>query len=245
MEKNSLIEIIKEERIKFHENTSHHAKMEILNNIIQIKRRLLIDFNEELDIYLDIKKFIKEYILSIEEGRYGYDIIRVKRILEYIGFVKNEAKVSLFYFTKRLLIHYGFDDEFKVIETSMKKIEIKLLFENFRFSKLFKLFYLISTYNTITILLVIFLIILVGWIIILPAPEWSNVLFKVEIANYTEELWLNYLLNYIGGLLKINNQYKIMPINPIGVIILAFGRIFVVLFLVNVLLRELNNKLNI
>jgi hypothetical protein len=69
--------------------------------------------------------------------------------------------------------------------------------------------------------------------------------FKVEIANYTEELWLNYLLNYIGGLLKINNQYKIMPINPIGVIILAFGRIFVVLFLVNVLLRELNNKLNI
>ena len=240
-----LLKLEKEEREALKNLNSHHDIMERINNIIQLKIRINNTSDKPIDLYLDLKHFIKAYILSTEEGKYGYDEINLTRILDYTNYLNDEECLSILKYLMRLLYLHGFDEEYKTVEKAHKKKEIRYLVKYKLLNNPFRLFFLLSTYNTTVILSIILLTVIIGWGILLPAPSWSTPLFETNLSRFSGNNLFNVLLNLVSEILHMNKDFKIIPLNTFGSLILIFSKLFIILFVVNILIKELNNKLNI
>jgi len=236
--------LIEKEQQVLNSINSQNDKMEHINNIIQIKLQIKNKFPQErIDIYTDLKEFIKSYLFSREENKFGYDKLDFSLIYKYINELNLNERVNILKFTHRLLVQNSYEEESKEIETKLNHTEIKYCLKNNFLKNFFKLFYLLSTYNIFTIVTIIFFIIFIGWLMLLPAPGWSVQIFKTEMSNYSNNIALNTLLNMLNGLLEIDNNFKVIPINIFSAFFLLVSKFFIIIFVINILIKELTNKI--
>lgn len=243
-ENEELLVLIRDESINYNNASTFHEKMERINNVLQIKIRAKSQFNsKDLDIFLDVKKFLKDYTFSIEEGKHGYDKFNFDSIYFYLNQFNEEEQISLAKYFMRILSLNGFEKEYIVVDEHLKILEIKHCLKNRPMLHVIKLFYLITTYNVWSISLTIFLIIIIVSILILPAPEWIYPIFDIKTTQLCNNIYFNNLFNFVGSILKVNNKFEIEPINLLGISVLILGKLFIIIFVINILIKEFTNKI--
>lgn len=242
--KEELLELIRTETGSYNNANTFHEKMERMNNIIQIKGSLIssgdLTTNE---LYQDVKRFLKDYTLSIDEGKYGYDSLDINPIIKYLDYFEQKEQIALAKYLMRILYLNGFEAEYEKIETYKNRIEINYCLSNKPYLHLIKILYLFTTFNIYTIGGTVLLIILGASFLFLPAPEWSSPIFNIDTLPLCKNVFLNNLLNFIGSILNVHDGFKINPLNSTGIIVLILGKLFIVIFVINILVKEFNNKI--
>jgi hypothetical protein len=239
-----LLALIKNETINYNKANTFHEKMERINNIIQLKIIIISDSNlSDLDLFIDVKRFLKDYTLSIEEGKHGYDKINFNSIYSYINHFKEEEQLSLIKYFMRILYLNGFEKEHIIVEDFKKNLEIKYYLKNRPYLHLIKIFYLLTTYSLWSISITIIIIILIVSILILPSPNWITPIFNIKTAQLCSNNYFNNLFNFVGSILKVNNSFELEPRNILGITVLILGKLFIIIFVINILIKEFTNKI--
>lgn len=226
--------------------SSNHLKAGLYFSILQLKKNIPTLRNVGNSIYIDAKRFISIYINSIEERDLGYDIIDTNKILKCIELVEdNHEQFLLAQNSYRLLKTGGFEEESKKLKkiVNIKKSSL-LKNEPFCFSKYIKLMLHLSTYNIFTILFTVFLLFIVTFIVLLPAPFEKWEIYKVTYHSYSEVFIVNHFVNILTSLFAIDNQFKIEPNSLFGVFSLITLKLFYVIFIVNYLYKKVIDILN-
>jgi hypothetical protein len=238
-----LIKMIENEREQYLIASSYHDKMEIMNSIIQIKRRLLSNgCTSNLELFLDVKRFLKDYTLSLEEVKHGYDGLDFDTIFIYFNMFDEPEQLSLAKYFIRILYINGFEKELKKVEDFKRSLEIRYYWSNKPLSNFLKLLYLLTTYNIWTIMLTMAIIIVLSSILILPSPDWMIPIFNTKTLHLSSSIYFNNLFNFIGNILGVNEAFKIEPLGLLGMIILIFGKLFIIVFVINILIKEFTNR---
>lgn len=240
----NLESILREQQEQIETSKLYRDKFDIQNNIIQINILSDDKYNSQY-LYRDLKSLFRLYILAVEERSYGYDSIERAKIKEYLELLPINQRVSLIRFFGRLLKNHGFEDEVKWIAVEADKAELINLASNFKLKSTFKLLYLAITYNYVTLISSLLFCISVEYLLLLPAPGWSNVIFEVSYDNYNAIPNLNRLLNIFAGLFGVNEDFKVLGINWVGVVMIVTGKIVYILLLLNILVKQLLSRINI
>ena len=225
-------------------NKEISIQSEIYYSIIQIKKENPDLCNYSQSIYIDIKKFIKNYFDSVEEKDHGYDFIDTKKIInsveaEYVP----SARLELYSFTIRLIKSKNQDE--LVDEINKKRILTKFEFILHKKS-IFKYpegVFLISSYNIFTIAISLFLLSLVGVIIVQEAPLKYFELFSFEYENFCKIDPVNQFLNIIAKPLGLADKFKIIPLNVSGVFLLITFKLIYLSIVVNFLYEKVKDNL--
>lgn len=87
-------------------NCKHNAQ--ILYNIAKIKSEYGVQ-NFHQPLYLDIKKFLKNYIISADNEDFGYDNTIFNRIMKIVNLSSPKEKLSLLHTIRRYYLMNGYE----------------------------------------------------------------------------------------------------------------------------------------
>ena len=123
--------------------------------------------------------------------------------------------------------------------------EVNHIFKNRIYNQYFKgiMFYFAHSLKRLMIVILIFFAMVIS--ILLPATEGSFILFRITYDNYSNNFIVNHLLNVITHFAGIDNEFKVEPVNWLGVLLLVSAKLFFVLIVVNFVYRKITDKLNI
>ena len=212
-----------------------------LLNIITLKARYGIsDYHQTM--YVDAKYFITNYIQSINNSDYGYDSINVSKIIRSIENLDNNKKISLLYYTKRVLNSKGYGDEISEIDEKIGQIKINTAIKNREYFKAFRIW---ISQSIKALLLTLFAYSIITTIIMLPAPlSWMEI-FRVHCKTLSSNGLINCFLN---SLLFITGDDTVRPIIeptcPLGVIVHVLIISFFYFTIINYVLRRIEDYMN-
>ncbi|GAA3956162.1 hypothetical protein [Hymenobacter algoricola] len=95
-----------------------------LNNIIQLKNNCTIKSRSNISI--DIKQFIKLYILSAEERASGYDDIVFSKIENIVLVADIRSEISIYEYACKLLKASGHEDQHGQCLEKLTKLKKKI-----------------------------------------------------------------------------------------------------------------------
>lgn len=240
----SLDSSIEQEIKKLNEATSHSAKLQHLNNVIQMKHMASSrQFNREL--YLDVKLFLKYYVLSRDENQFNYDELRFTDVQTNIQLADVHQQVRLIKYLVRLLRIHGYDDEMPDLENEMARAEIRSILASKKITALPKLLFYLTTYNVLTIIASCLVYLGVIYVLLLPAPSWSVQIFRISYHPFTDNYPLNHLLNILSGPLSLAEEFKVEAVNCWGFVLMLLGKIIFIVFILSVLFNNLEKKLKL
>lgn len=214
---------------------------EILYNIIHAKSRFeLQDCHQSL--YLDIKQFLTNYMMAASKADYGYDDIRLDKILNVakcLDDVKQQKAILCIARRHMLVRGYEVDD----ISEEINRMDIKIAYEE---SKWFKLFSLVLSSNLWMLLASYLCYVITLSLVLLPAPfEWMGI-FSSDMITYCDIGFLNHLANTLMLLCgSDDNMPKMTPNCLAGVVVYCLGVILFYFFFVNFIFKKLEDYLTI
>lgn len=212
---------------------------------------LFIKSNEGItDNYSDAKYFIKYYIGSIDDKTFGYDNLNIEKINGCLYLFGHEQRLFLYKFLKKNLVKYHFEKEWKVFETAFYKCQNAILIEK-KFwylhpISIVKFAYNKTIYSYKYLFLLFLFVILTDYLLLLPNPFSFDIsLFKIKYQEICNPFPLNHLANILLGLLEIDSDFKVIPLNFLGTIFILVGKILKTVFVVKYLADKIVNKLDI
>lgn len=235
---------IKEEEEKIKSYSSSYEKLNIYNNIIQL-RGISPDEGIRKPLYSDIKNYLRHSILAIEEPLQGYYEIKQKKIETIISLVSIDEQLSLLNFLVRELKRNGYEEKFDWLSLLIKKRKIKQIWKRPSFRNFFLLLKELSTYNIFSILISILIIFTLYSILLLPAPSENWVCFNSKFNHYSDNKIVNHFINTLTSFCSIDNDFKSNPINIRGVLIEISFKLIVIVLILNYLLEELKSKIKL
>jgi len=237
-----LLSIIANEESKLLNHVSHSDRMCILGSIINIKKELILRDIKNVDIYIDLKKYIKENIHAIDENKFEYDDVRkgfIKEIL--IGF-PDRQKLRIYKYMKKELVAHGFTDSLNWCINEIRGLEHIIAYEDGNYFKWAT--YKIASSLTSIIVFLLFVTLLCT-LILMPAPIEAFSAYNMEYDNYCDNKIINHFLNVICVLFGSANKGKITPTTPLGVISLLVGKIVLIVIVINFIIKEVERRLDL
>lgn len=102
-----------------------------------------------------------------------------------------------------------------------------------------------SSYNIFTLAISLIVFVLISMGIFSPAPcEFMEVLHITKI-NISQDAFLNHLSNVLLYTFDFDDTMKIVPLDIVGVVVIIVLRIFMLLIIVNFLVKEFINRFKI
>lgn len=216
----------------------HH----ILFTIVNIKSENIHFINYKYPLYVEIKNFINEYINSVENRNYGYDMIRIDKIsraIECTSIYREQYELSLY--AARLLQINGFEAEIVELKPKVDKYKTKVLKLNTSVTGRIRLFSHLCSYNLFTVFLILLFVFFISNLIFLPAPTESMTLFHINYMDYASNFYLNHVLNIFSLAIGLQSEQIVVPLNGWGVIVYALLKCAYILLIVNYLYQKLLN----
>jgi hypothetical protein len=229
---------------KINEAQTFLEKFEFQNNLIQLKLSTG-QVKHKSDIYLDIKHFIHFYIKSLDERRNNYDELQIKKIYDYLKDLSSEEKIKLISYLIRQLKIHGYDELIERCELDLRKEKFQHYCKKFSVRHLLSIIYLATTYNVLTILISVIGIYIVGVLLLLPAPNWSPELVRIEYHQYTDFFLVNHLLNVGGSILDLSDDFKVVPLNTGGFFLCFLGKLACIILVVNILIKQFEERIKL
>ncbi len=220
------------------------GKADIFYNIIFTKNT-----EGRLDIYLDSKQFLKNYLLSVDDKNYGYDHIDKDKVVGLINLLNTEEQVSIWKFFKKLCVRYQSEDDWRNYESFYYIAKNKLLKQGNLWYlnpvKLMRFIYFRTVYSYWDLLLFVSIVILLDIVILLPNKYnlWPST-FNVTYDPISQTFWKNHILNVILNLLEFDTGFKVFPLNFSGALIIILSKIFKVIFVVKFLVDKIIKKIS-
>jgi hypothetical protein len=236
-----LQEQIKLEKDKLNSATDDYQKLQIVYTLIELKKRSQ-NPNVKNSIFADCKSFLKLSILSIDEPNHGYFNFNGEKIEKLISFLPIEEQLNSLRFFSRELKQNGFEQNIPWLTLMLKRKEIQHYWAKPSVRNFFKLIAVCSTYNLLTVIISLALIFALYSIVLLPAPNPSWNLFNSTFKEYSTNGIVNHLANSFLSISSLGD-IGLEPNNLRGILVLAFIKFTLLLFILNFLLDELKSKL--
>jgi len=214
-----------------------------LSAIIQLKQ--LIALTSKPEIYMDIKLFIKHYILSIDEALFGYDTVIFSNIEKSIVVSEVKAKLSLYVYALKILKANNCDSQAAECQSAINHIKQKVLKQENGIINIIHRFYLLTTQTATSIAISLTLSVAISTIILLPSYTEFLSLVKFDTKIYSKIYLINRLLNTLAVMTGIDDDVKIKPLNGAGVILMILGKGLFLLVIGNILFKQFKSKLNL
>ena len=192
-------------------------------------------------MYLDVKRFLYNYIENRKRKDYGYDLY--KKDL-FISLIKNngfslEQQYLLFNYLKRIFDGAYFDSEW--IETEFLQIKLKI----FKHSNKLKYVLLWSSQSIRNILFTLGILYLGECLIFLPSFHPFFELFNIKFVPYSDCSVLNYPMNVLAWHIDWIDGPKVYNLTLGGVLLFTFWYIAYIVFVVNFLFKNFLSNLKI
>jgi len=236
-EKNNLSLILSQDIINYEEAFNS------VNCIIDLK--FLSNYTDVDSIYIDIKKFIKYYILAVDSRDNGYDKINVEQIYRKLSRLDNTQKLQLLEFFKRELKKSEYIDEISDCEKWINKTKEALCWDNFSLKNLILYLGLVSSRNLGTLTITFVIIIAFTFLITLPAPHPQMETIQAEFINISDSDFRNRVLNIIILFLDFENKLDIKPLNTFGVILLGAIKVIYITVFINYFWKKIVEQIKI
>lgn len=216
-----------------------HSKSDGYFTIIQIKSENTFFLDFEQNIYKDVKLFINEYIQSVQLEEHGYDSIDVNKILLAIDAVRGiRAKHQLCNFLLRALRGGNYDDLISIVEKRKRKYYFYLKLRERRVKSFLQAIFTLSSYSLLSIIITIFFLSLITLLLIQDAPIDTFALFSFKYENFCDNHIVNQFLNIWAKPFGLAEEFKIIPLNPFGIILLILLKMLYLIFIVNYLMEK-------
>lgn len=222
----------------------YYQKLESQNSILQMKIHSG-DASLISEVYVDIKYLIKYYIKSCEEKQHGYDDIDMTKIFSYVDILNIEQKAKVLAYLRRMLILNGFEDEKEMCENTLSDVNCELYLKKISVINVLKFLYIKSTNKIPITLASLILSFLIFYVVLLPTKIKYFQLFEIEYVKVSNIFWLNHFINLLFGLLQIDDDFKVKPLNWIGGFLVVFAKLLFVLLIINVLIKGISSKLKL
>ncbi len=192
-----------------------------LYSILQIKmyNSTLRDYT--CTFYKDIKSFVNNYVLAMEQEGYGYDVISVDKILNVIqklDSIEERSKILQFVYLK--LKKAELDEECHIVQKEQKALFIKSVFKADSCILRIKGIVYCLFYNIWTILVISILLMLSYYLITLPLMDVDDAWFVVDGKCYSGCLYSNHFLNIAADAFGLDDGVYCQP-NSGGAIFIA------------------------
>ncbi len=211
-----------------------------LNSIIN-RKKYLEPTDKNSSSYVDCKKFISHYVLSLKSKEHDYDEINVEQINKIISIYSPEQKLHLIDLFKRELNINGYSDQADQLSHYYEKTRLDVyknrkgwksylirLSLRFSYKKRYLLYWLLVSFVVLSILLI-------------PNKTFALITFKKEAI--AENSFLNHFSNVVILIFDMDSDVNVKPINFGGVILMVLGKITFLLFIVNFLIRRIFDKI--
>lgn len=242
---NEILKLEKSKLEKFlkHENNDYEDIVSLINTIIDLK--ILINYNENDSVYLDLKKMIKYYILAVENKECGYDKVNVDLVCCKINKIELRERQNLFYFFKRELLKKSFLDESIECENYIYNNKILILKQSKKIKDKIKLLFLMSSKNIINLITSFLIIFLIIYIIQLKAPVKFMEFYSVNYLQMHSNVFLNDISNILIMLINLNDEVSLKPTNILAIIFLGFLKLLYVSLFVNYFWKKIIDYIKI
>ena len=215
------------------------TKINILNNIIEIKNDNQEIRNHNRQLTVDIKIFIDWIIDLHESAALGYDTYNVQQFSNLIRKLTYTEKKSLTSFFIRKLKLSGFENRLDDYQKLKKELEIAEYRKKWYLPSNFAL--LIISLPTLSLTYLIFELVIFFTIYViftLPAISDTFILYRIEYSTYESNFLVNHVLNIIADLVGLETSFKVLPMNVFGVILGALGRLLFISIVVKYLISK-------
>ena len=233
-------EILIEEYGKLGSAISESEKSNILFNIVKLKTK-----SDQVDnLYQDIKKFIDAYIESIKLADYGYDNFNYKKIEQLIECLPFNQQISILQYIISVTSREFPEHDRTWFVTRKHKSEIDQIIENRDYLLYPKTVFLFLGQSITRLIVGLGLLFLLTSVLLLPSPIEGMAIFDVTYENYSQNAFLNHLMNVLTLFADIENNFKIEPINLTGLLLLILGKTVFITFIVNFLYFKISDKIS-
>ncbi|SIQ84162.1 hypothetical protein [Pontibacter lucknowensis] len=239
-----LSQLIDHENDKIVRAQYFYQKVDAQNSILQIKIHSG-DSTLSDEIYVDLKYLIIFYLKSIEEKQHGYDEIDLNKIFFYAKHLPFDQRVKILTFLHRLLALNGFEDETESCAKELINANCELFLNDKSIVSKLRWFYLKTTKNLVAIILTLTVFYGICYILLLPTDNPQMQLFEVEYLKLSDNFYQNHGANILAGLFQISDEFKIKPLNTFGIIMLVIGKLMFLIIVINILIKEISNKLKL
>ncbi|MGL5563116.1 MAG: hypothetical protein ACRDCN_10920 [Tannerellaceae bacterium] len=204
--------------------------------IIQVKTQHPNLKNYEQTLYIDIKFFINNYIISINKRDFGYDVINMNKIKSAIDKVSDSnQKVSLYIHTHKSLKNNHFEDDAETAIKDIRKMKLKVLKEQNTNWKWLLIFGHLISYNIIAVGSILLISFIISYIIFLPASSDKFAIISLKYINLHDNFHINHFFNLLHYLFNISDKVQINPISWHGVLLVSTMKLFYSACIVNYL----------
>lgn len=202
------------------------------------------------DGFKDLKILFELYSETFHLKGYNYNSLSIEKVSIIIkGFDCYQQRELVQYLIKTL-VKKGNEDEAKRWFQELAKLEMKCCLTSIgkldRVSyNFFKLLYKATSFNLYTLLLSILIYLTISYLIFLPAYFDCCQLIEIKKTTISHSEFWNSMGNILMFLFDFDNKMDVKPSNFFGVILLVLLRVFFILIIVNVLIKELLNKIKL
>lgn len=214
----------------------HNRNTNIYYNIIDAKTQFgLPDYHQSL--YLDVKKYLHAYITAADSLDYGYDELRIDKIVTVIEHLEPKRQLALLSQVRRMFYVRGYKQD--VIYDRINRVDMIVSWQDRNYKRFLRLWLSASFYRLLLVYLCY--IVLIG-LILLPAPFKIMELFSVKFKSYSDITIINHIANtiaFITGNDKLSPSVE--PVSSNGIILYAMGLVLFYLLFTNFILRKIED----
>jgi len=231
--------ILEEEYAKLGGEITSKNRVNIINNIIEIK--LISETHNYIrDISKDFKYLFKELSILSDTAASGYDHIDFEKIKSQLSNISFEKQIVLLNYFSRKLKNEGLDNEVVLVQNIIYKSKVKEYSSNIcnlkNIGSLITLFPTHSIKNVVLTLLILF-----SLFCLITSPIVLNLtnLFEFTYHKYSEYVFINHLVNSLAFTFGVNENIELTPVGIPGTITSIIVKILFFIFVVNILLNKL------
>lgn len=211
---------------------------QILFNLIQAKMVLNMH-SYKRSLYMDVKKFIENYIKASDKEDYGYDEILPKKIMDAVAGLEVNQKLSILYTMRRMMIMRGYDTD--SLQDEIRNLRIQSAWLGNGYQKCYAAtLWLSSQWWTLLISYAVYIMMVM--IVLLPAPLECMQFFEIDYNDYSDNEISNCIMNTFA-LLTGNDDIspKVKPIGFGGLAVYIIGEILFYLIIGNFVYRKMED----
>ena len=234
-----ITELISKGELRYKKSKSIYEKIGIKYNLIILK----YEHGHRESIYINVKEFIELEVQLIKSAQYGYDSINREKLSNILNFLRYEEQISAIKFALSVLKKELPEMDKDWLYNKREITEVKMIFSKRKFEEYPKALLLYTGISIKNLLIVFITLFTLVYCIFLPAQFSCFHLFSITYEYYSPIFYLNHLFNVITLFCGFDNNFKIQPLNGIGIFILAFGKIAFILLIVNFIYRKISDKI--
>jgi len=218
------------------ESLSVKNKCNILNNIIEMKIEESQFHQVGQSISKDFKLYFRNLVLLQDDTSTLYDSIKIDCIKAQLEQLEYAIQIDLIEYFKRKLNVAGHEYYSKKLSSVEYELKIKHYKKDFlSFKSLYNLVTTFPLHGLFNVLISLLIIYIVFALFTLPAfyPYFS--LFEIQYHDFSDHFYLNHFTNTLSYLFALETDFKIKPVNTLGVILAVIVKITFILIVINTL----------